>query len=133
MAGNEFEKAMDKLRDEMARHHEHGALCMIGEHLTELLQREPSRAGKILQDGKTLMGAYKELESYARQQAKGKNGCVVLSDQQGFGIAEKYFGLENEAPEEKAEAIAPPAPAVPAAPLAAAPFALPDLDELLGI
>lgn len=127
MAGNEFEKAMDKLRDEMARHHEHGALCMIGEHLTELLQREPSWAGKILSKDKSLMGAYKELESYARQQTKGKSGCVVLSDQQGFRIAEKYFGMEEGAAEEKAEAIAPAAPAP------AAPFALPDLDELLGI
>ena len=115
MAGNLFDQAMDKIRDEMAKRHDHGAIQMLGEHLTALLLQQPEAAAQILQAGKTLAGAYGALEAHAKKQL-GHGGCVVISDAEGFKIMDGYFGIggfkEAAKPEPAAdEAILPmPAP-----------------------
>ena len=129
MAGNLFNQAMDKIRDEMAKHHDHAPLLMIGEHMTEALRRRPEAAEKILDKTKNLQGAYAALEAHAKGKARGKSGCVVISDQEGFEIAERYFGMDGEkAPEE-----APPAPMKPLQEPAPFSGGIPDLDALLGL
>lgn len=124
MAGSNYDLAMDKIRDEMAKCMEHAGILALGEHLTELLEQMPEAAEAILEKEKTLAGAFKALESHARKQAHGK-GCVVISDQEGFGIAERYYGIVPQA-----EAAKKPEPAAPAAPEKEDPF---DLDSLLGL
>lgn len=44
--------------------------------------------------GKTLQGAYKEMESVARKKAVG--GCAVLTDEEGLKIVYDYFGIRED-------------------------------------
>ena len=112
MAGNLFDQAMDKIRDEMAKRHDHGAIQMLGEHLTALLQKHPETAAQILQEGKTLSGAYGALEAHAKKRAR-HGGCVVISDAEGFEIMDGYFGIrlgEEDAKPDLAVMLHAPAP-----------------------
>ena len=93
MAGNTYDQAMEKIRDEMAKHAEHPGIAAIGEFFTQQLQRNPALAGQLMQKDKTLHGAFRALEQAARARAKGKGGCIVISDAEGFGIAADYFGI----------------------------------------
>lgn len=97
MAGTNFDQAMERLRDEMAKHAEHPGICAIGEHLTARLERQPYIAQQLLDQGKSLANAYHALEKEARSRAKGRGGCVVISDSEGFRIAEKYYGIPVDA------------------------------------
>ena len=101
MAGTIQEKAMDKIRDEMAAQHAHAGIQALGEHMTELLLRAPETAEAILSEKKTLAGAFQALEAHAKKQPR-KGGCVVISDAEGFAICDAYFGIarcsEAEAP-----------------------------------
>lgn len=124
MAGTNFDQAMERLRDEMAKQANHGGIAAIGEYFTQQLEMRPGIAGQLLERDKSLSGAYRELEKAARARAKG-SGCVVISDREGFAIAEKYYGIP--AAPEGAEKIMPQA--APAQ--AAAPLGLMELDDLL--
>lgn len=84
-----YNKAMDKIRDEMAKAKD--AVCMVGEIVTLYLQSEPANAEKILQDGKTLKGAYGAMRDYAREKRKE---CMT-PDEAAEHIA-KYYGMEPQ-------------------------------------
>lgn len=82
-----YEKAMDKIRDEMAA--SKGAVCMVGDIVTLYLQNEPENAEKILAQGKTLKGAYAAMRDYAREK---RLECMTPDD-----AAERiavYYGME---------------------------------------
>lgn len=56
MADNTFDRAMDKLRDELAKE-KGGKLKLLGEGLTAMLQRHPEWAENILETGRSILGA----------------------------------------------------------------------------
>lgn len=120
MTGN-FEKAMDKLRDEMAKHHENGGLCALGEYMTALLQARPDAADCIL-DKKSLSGAWDALVAHAKKLPRS-GSCVAVRDEDAFRICREYFGIAD-------------APEKPEAEMTAAPAAQPltgnGLDDLMG-
>ena len=96
----EFDRAMDRLRDEMAKN---GAryVAVVGEYLTEYLARHRECAGKILAADKTIAGSLSAMEAEAR---KVKNGNVaILDDETAFGVVMRYYGIEREAAPAKAE------------------------------
>lgn len=62
-------KAMDKIRDEMAQA-SHEAITEIGEAMTRLLLASPELSDKILAEGKTCKGAYDAMEQHARRERK---------------------------------------------------------------
>lgn len=126
MAGTNFVQAMERLRDEMARYANHSGIAVIGEHLTQQLEMRPDIAGRLLEKDKSLSGAYRELEKAARARAKS-SGCVVISDREGFAMAEKYYGIPG-AEEGAGQAVPPTAPVRTVREEAAG---LPDLDDLL--
>ena len=114
------QQAMDKIRDEMARAADNSGIAVLGEWLTERLTREPGIAGAILQNDKSLAGAFNKIRDYARKIAKGGSACVA--DTKAFEITSEYFGIPAR-PEE--------APPEPQALAPGEPDAL-DLDALLG-
>lgn len=107
---------MDRIRDEMAKEPAGSPISVIGEYVTERIQR-----GARIPEDKTLKGAYKAMEDWARKQSSGK-GCVCVPPDRAFAIVDEYFGIASDA---KPQAFAAPAKA--AAP-ADDPF---DLDALL--
>lgn len=66
------------------------ALIMLEEHFTDLCTND-AVADKLLVPGKTLAGALEKIENEAKKHTTGKVG--IVSDEKGFEIAEKYFGI----------------------------------------
>ena len=103
---DDYQEAVDKVRDEMAKAAGDAGIGALGEWLTERLQREPGIAPKILAKDKALAGAFGKIREYARKIAKGGAACVA--DTKAFEIAGEYFGIPatpQEAP--KPQALAP--------------------------
>lgn len=121
-----YNKAMDKIRDEMAKATD--AVCMVGEIVTLYLQSEPTNAEKILADGKTLKGAYGAMRDYARKEHKE---CMT-QDEAAEHIA-RYYGMEPAKMLDMWQAIKDEQPQEKAKPQARAETDDLDLDALLGI
>ena len=121
-----YNKAMDKIRDEMAKATD--AVCMVGEIVTLYLQSEPANAEKILQDGKTIKGAYGAMRDYAREKRKE---CMT-PDEAAENIA-KYYGMEPARIMDMWQAVKDEQPQEKEKPQARAEADDLDLDALLGI
>lgn len=104
---------MDEIRDEMAREEADSPISAIGEYVTERIQ-----AGAEIPEGKTLKGAYKAMEGWARKNQK--NGCCYVPPARAFSIVDEYFGFSGAKPQTPAQV--QPAPAADDL----------DLDSLLG-
>lgn len=102
MTGN-FEKAMDKLRDEMAKQHKNSGLCALGEYMTGLLQARPEAADCILSK-KSLSGAWDALVAHAKKLPR-MGSCVAVKDEDAYRICREYFGIADapDAPATAAE------------------------------
>ena len=83
-------KAMDKIRDEMAKT-KNDAVLEIGEAMTELLLIAPELSEQILAEGKTCAGAYKVVESYARSNYK-----TCVPPRKATELVAEYWGLPLE-------------------------------------
>lgn len=90
-----YNKAIDKLRDEMAANTEDTALCVLGDMMCDYLRAHRS-AAQILTEGKTLQGAMKRMEEYARKN-KGKNNCACVSPSKAIELTLAYYGITETA------------------------------------
>lgn len=109
---------MDRIRDEMAKEAADSPIGAIGEYVTERIQ-----AGAVVPEGKTLKGAYKAMEDWARKHKHGN--CCYVPTARAFAIVDEYFGFSRK----EAQAIAEVKPA----PAASTPLTDElDLDALLG-
>ncbi len=97
-----LDKAIDKIRDEMAAKSADTYVQCVGEYLTSYLQGHPGAAEKILDKDKTIAGSLKKMEDYARKHKSGN--CGVVPPDVGFNIVLKYFGLK---PDGEAEPVKP--------------------------
>lgn len=87
-----IDKAIAKITDEMMKSN-NPAIRAIEEHLTKLCTNNQV-AEKILAPEKTLNGAYETMRNEAKKIAQGARE-VCISDEEGFRIVEKYFGIEK--------------------------------------
>ena len=125
MSTAETDRAMDLIRDEMAKAHDNPGISILGEYLTERLQGEPGIAAAILKHKEPLAFGFAAIKEHARKIAKGGYACV--DDKTGLALACKALGITSSGraddirpyKEERAEAQAPAHDAL-------------DLDALLG-
>lgn len=90
-----YNRAMDRLRDEMARHHNDAGLCAAGEMLTHELEAHPGYADRLGSEKKTLAGAFETVRSYAQKnRAKGQN-CVFVPPEKAVELMLKYYGIKQ--------------------------------------
>lgn len=115
-----YDAAVDKMRDELAQKADHPGVATIGEYLTYRLQREPGLAGQILQEDKTIEGAFTAIRDYARKNQK--NGWCYVPPDKALALACEYFGIPADGAKADAQTLAPAAPADDGL----------DLDRLLG-
>lgn len=131
-----YNAAIDKIRDEMAKKGSGRYVQVVGEYLTDYLQAHPDAAGAILAAGKTIKGSLDAMRQEAQKHREGN--VAVLDDATAFGIVLGYFGIKGKATAAagtssvSAEAL-PPSPkgkaVETAAPAPVDPF---DLDALMG-
>lgn len=88
-------KAIEKLQNEMNTNKGNSYIQVVGAFLVQHIQAHPEDAEKILAEGKTIG---KSLEAMRKEAEKKKAGNVaILTDQEGFAIVLKYFGIESTA------------------------------------
>lgn len=86
-------EAMDKVRDEMAKT-KNSAVETLGEWMTAWLEAHPEGGEKVLAEGKTLEGAYKAMENYARQHIRGN--VAYVSPRKAVETVAQYFEIDAE-------------------------------------
>lgn len=90
-----MKNAIEKLKSEMIRNSTNSYIQVVGEfllhHLNENSQNSQDTKKNLIAD-KTIA---KSLEIMKKAAEKKKVGnCAVLTDQEGFGVVLKYFGIE---------------------------------------
>lgn len=103
------EKAILKIRTEMNQNTNQPYIQVVGEFLLQHLENNPKSAEKILNPDKTIAKSLDEMQKEAQKKQVGN--CAVLTDQEGFTIVLKYFGVETSGPLD----YTPPTPSRPAA------------------
>lgn len=112
--------AISKIKTEMDGNKNNPYIQVVGGFLLQHLDANPAAAEKILAADKTIA---KSLDAMRKEAEKKKVGnCAVLTDQEGFEVVLKYFGIEG--------AVITPAPAAATA-NTSAPAAGPEFDVKL--
>lgn len=131
-----YNAAIDKIRDEMAKKASGRYVQVVGEYLTAHLQHNPDAADAILADGKTIAGSLDAMKKEAQKHREGN--VAVLDDATAFGIVLGYFGIKGKATAAAGTSCDPASRAAfpegeggePPAPEPVDPF---DLDALMGV
>jgi len=84
-----LQEAIKKLKDEIGS--DKGYKQIIGEYLLQQLDANPSAAGQILKEGKNIKGAMEAMKAEARKHQK--DGCGVLTDDDGYAIVLEYYDI----------------------------------------
>lgn len=90
-----YETAMDRLRDEMAKKHDHPGVGSVGEYLTGRLQKDHALADKFCETGKSIEGAFDAIRKYASEHRNGKAWAYVPPEK-AMEIACGYYGIPAE-------------------------------------
>lgn len=86
------ERAIAKIDAEIEKEKGNRILEIIGEFLINLVTANSDAAAKLLDEKKNLKGAYEAMRNEARKYQK--DGCAVLTDDEGFEVICRYYGLE---------------------------------------
>ncbi len=86
------ERAIAKIDAEIEKEKGNRILEIIGEFLINLVTANSDAAAKLLDEKKNLKGAYEAMRNEARKYQK--DGCAVLTDDEGFEVICGYYGLE---------------------------------------
>ncbi|QOS77932.1 hypothetical protein JNUCC31_25020 [Paenibacillus sp. JNUCC31] len=89
-----IQQALQKLQQEMSAKSKDAYVQHVGSFLTGYVRNHPEHAAFVLTDGKTIIGSLNAMKEEAKK--KQSNGVGVLSDQQGFEIVLKYFGVPSK-------------------------------------
>ncbi|OIJ17082.1 hypothetical protein BKP37_00645 [Anaerobacillus alkalilacustris] len=83
--------ATEKIREEMKKNASNSYIQVVGNFLLQHLEEDPDSSEKVLAKDKSIA---KSLEVMRAEASKKKVGNVaVLTDQEGFDIVLKYFGI----------------------------------------
>lgn len=88
-------EAIKKLQSEMDANKSRLYIQVIGGFLLGHLSQHPEDAEKIMTADKTIAKSFDAMRTEAEKKKSGN--CAVLTDQEGFVIVLKYFGI-NGAP-----------------------------------
>lgn len=95
-----LQQALQKIRDEIGNANKRDKyVAVIGSFLTKHLKDHPEHAELIVKDGKTIAGSLKAMQEEAKKQAY--NGQAMFTDEEGFAIVLKYYGVKVDKPAEE--------------------------------
>lgn len=86
-----YNKAIDKIRDEMAANANDGYIAAVGEYLTEYIRGHKDEADKVMADGKTIKGSLAAASEEARKKQRGN--VAVLSYEEVYKLVREYYGF----------------------------------------
>ena len=85
-----YQQAVLKLKNEIEQS-ENPYVQVVGKFLLGHLENHPEDAEKIIEDDKSIIKSLDEMRKVASK--KKVENCAVLTDQEGFAIVLKYFGI----------------------------------------
>lgn len=88
-------EAITKINDEMEKEN-NPYVKLIGEYLLEVIKNNETAAEKILDKDKSIMKSLEEMRKAAEKVKVGN--MAMISDEEGFSIVLKYFGIEKSEP-----------------------------------
>ncbi len=88
-------EAITKINDEMEKEN-NPYVKVIGEYLLGLIKNDETTAEKILANDKSIMKSLEEMRKAAEKVKVGN--MAMISDEEGFSIVLKYFGIEKSEP-----------------------------------
>lgn len=91
-----LDKALSKLNAEMEEKKDNPYVQVVGKFLVNYLDMNPEAAEKILAGDKTIAKSLDEMRKVAEKKKVGN--CAVLTDQEGFEVVLKYFGIKDKVP-----------------------------------
>lgn len=91
-----LQQALQKIQKEIGEKAGDAYVQHVGAFLIGYIRQHPEHAAFIVADGKTITGSLAAMKEEARK--KQSNGVGVLSDEEGFAIALKYFGIPVRQP-----------------------------------
>jgi len=101
-------KAIEKIRSEMTKDTANSYVQVVGGFLLQHLEFNPQDAEKILVTDKTIIKSLDEMKKAAGKKKVGS--CAVLTDQEGFAVVLKYFGIKGAPVVMAAPDVAPVSP-----------------------
>ena len=87
-------QAIEKLRSEMTQNNANSYIQVVGGFLVQHLENNPQDAEKILVADKTIGKSLDKMRKAAEKKKVGN--CAVLTDQDGFEVVLKYFGIDTK-------------------------------------
>lgn len=88
-----IERAIEKINDEIKKEN-NPYVKVIGEYLLGIVKNNEVAAEKILSKDKSIMKSLDEIRKEAEKVKVGN--MAMISDEEGFNIVLKYFGIEKE-------------------------------------
>lgn len=87
-----LQQALQKIQSEVAADPKNKFVAVIAKFLMDHVRTNPDDAEKILTEGKTILGS---LDAMKEEAGKNQSGGVgMLSDEEGFAVVLKYYGVE---------------------------------------
>ena len=102
-----LDKAISKIKTEMKKKADESYIQIVGDYLLKYLESHPAEAEKILDKDKTIAKSLDAMQNVASKKRKGN--CAVLTDEEGFAVVLKYFGIDG-APSISANTMPAPVP-----------------------
>lgn len=96
-----IENARKKIMDEMSKE-KSPYIQVIGNYLLRYLEQNPGVAAAILNQEKSIKQSMEEMKRVAEKNKVGN--CAVLTDEEGFAVVLKYFGIQEEPGRQSASA-----------------------------
>ena len=87
-------EAINKIKTEMEANKNNSYIQVVGGFLLQHLEVNPADAEKILTDDKTIAKSLDEMSKVAQKKKVGN--CAVLTNQEGFEVVLKYFGIDTK-------------------------------------
>ncbi len=88
-----LQQALQKLNAEISSaDKKHKYIPVVGGFLINHVRNNPDHANLIMAEGKTLAGSVQAMAAEAKKIAF--QGCGVLTDEDGFNIVLRYFGID---------------------------------------
>lgn len=88
-----LERAENKIREEIKNSKNSHYVQIVGEMMLDYLKTNPNASEKFLQEDKSIEKSLDEMRKVAETKKQGN--CAVLSDQEGFNVVLKYFGVKD--------------------------------------
>ncbi|GAB6172016.1 hypothetical protein JCM15765_14940 [Paradesulfitobacterium aromaticivorans] len=89
-----LENAISKLKTEMDSNKSNTYVQVVGGFLLQHINCHPQDAEKIMVTEKTIGKSLDEMRKVAEKKKSGN--CAVLTDEEGFEVVLKYFGIKGK-------------------------------------